>query len=70
MIPLLDPRARVDLFLLVDLLKGIRTRAINQSVASADLVAVIDDLVARIDQGPPAGFLPGETDAPARGPSL
>lgn len=55
MLPLLDPRARADAVLIVDLLKAIRDRAI-------DLVAAIDDLVARIDRAPPAGWVPGETD--------
>lgn len=55
MLPLLDPRARADTVLIVDLLNGIRTRAL-------DLVAAIDDLVGRIDHEPPVGYLPGETD--------
>jgi hypothetical protein len=55
MLPLRDPRARADQVLIVDLLKGIRTRAI-------DLVAAIDDLVERIDREPPAGWVPGESN--------
>ena len=55
MLPLRDPRARADQVLIVDLLKGIRTKAI-------DLVAAADDLLARIEREPPTGWVPGETD--------
>jgi len=55
MLPLLDPRARADQVLIVDLLKGIRTKAL-------DLVAAIDDLVEGelIGSRRPGGA--GETD--------
>ena len=53
MLPLRDPRARADQVLIVDLLKGIRTKALDQ-------VAAADDLLARIDREPPTGWVPGE----------
>ena len=53
MLPLLDPRARADAVLIVDLLQGIRAKAL-------DLVAAADDLLARLDREPPAGWVPGE----------
>ena len=59
MLPSLDPRVRADQALIVDLLKGIRTKAI-------DLVAAADDLLDRIEREPPAGWVPGER--PETGP--
>lgn len=53
MLPPLDPRARADLVLIRDLVKSMRTRAL-------DLVAAADDLLERITLEPPAGHLPGE----------
>jgi len=63
MLPQYDLRVRGDVLLIDSQLQAIRTQAL-------ELVAAIDDLRARSEHEPPTGWVPGEQDAPPRGPSL